>query len=330
MPRNKRPHQVKRVDGASSGKRKRAIVSPSAAPHHHTPRAQNAESTPASPKSIEDVARLFIGVNSSSSCGKAYENTERASVQLKKAKGSTKRLREDVENDTVGKRLPMKRHKSPTIGVLSSTATITTMTERKTRRPPKAAGRNEDDDDDDVELAKAVQAQTLSFLQRLSSKSSTAFWGLRDVAQGKRCTAAATAATATSSLSSSSSPSSKKAAKSSAKGTRKLLDDGKELWRVGGPYIPCYQDGDSDGGERESGHTSGSESKSSTSSSEPSWVTDSSEDMDDGSNDDGNYAEKSSPVATGASSRRGVAGARKQSGGGCLFQGGDDGVWDDD
>ncbi|CAG9583963.1 conserved hypothetical protein [Leishmania major strain Friedlin] len=329
MSKNKRPRLAKKAGKASHGKRKRATSLPAVAPDHRTPRVQHAESTPAAPKSIEDVARLFIGVGRSSDNGdKAYASTESISLQMKKAKGSMKRLREGAENGTGGRNSSMKRQKGSTTGALSFAITNNTVTlERKARRQPKVAERCEDDDDEeDVELSKAVQAQTLSFLQHLNSKSSKTFWELRDVAQGKLSAASATTATSSSSQLPSSSRT--KAAKGNAKGAKKLADDGEELWRVGGPYISGDQADDTDESERECGRTSDSELQSSTSSSEPSWVTDSSEEEDGGGSDD---EAESAPVAAGATSRRSAAEPPKRGGGGGrLFQGGGDGVWDED
>ncbi|AYU83793.1 hypothetical protein, conserved [Leishmania donovani] len=326
MSKDKRPRLAKKAGKASNRKRKRVTSLPTAAPVHRAPRMQHAESTPAAPKSIEDVARLFIGVGKSSSNGdEAYASTESISLQIKRAKASMRRLREGAENGAGERNSPMKRQKRSTTGTLSSATTNNTMAfERKARRQPKVAERYEDDEDDeeDVELSKAVQAQTLSFLQHLNSKSSKAFWGLRDVAQGKLSAAAAT--TATSSSSQLPSFSRTKAAKGNAKGAKKVADDGEQLWRVGGPYISSDQADDTDESKRERGRTSDSESQSSTSSSEPSWVTDSSEDED--------YDEaESAPVAAGATSRRNAAEPLKRGGGGGrLFQGGGDGVWDED
>lgn len=334
MSKDKRPRLAKKAGEVSNGKRKRVTSLPTAAPDHRAPRMQRAESAPAAPKSIEDVARLFIGVGrSSSSGGEACAGTESISLHMKKAKGSMKRLREGAENGTVGKNSPMKRQKRSTTGALPSATTNNAMAfERKAGRQPKVAGGYEVDevDEEDVELSKAVQAQTLSFLQHLNSKSSKAFWGLRDVAQGKL--SAATATTAMSSSSPLPSSSRTKAAKGNAERAKRLADDGEELWRVGGPYIPSDQADDTDESERERGHTNDFESQSSTSSSEPSWVTDSSEEEDGG----GSYAEgydeaEIAPVAAGATNRRSAAEPPKRGGGGGrLFQGGGDGVWDED
>ncbi|GET93512.1 hypothetical protein, conserved [Leishmania tarentolae] len=328
MSKDKRPSLAKKDGGASTGKGKQATSSPTVAPDRSASRLQHAESKPTLPKRIEDVSSLF-GLGSSSRGGEACASAKSISLNIKKAKGSMKRLREVSEDGTVGKNSQKKRQKSSTVNALSSATASNTVTfEKKAYRQPKVTKRyDEEEDEEDIDLSKAVQAQTLNFLQNLSPKSRKVFWGLRDVAQGKLSAAAATT-TATSSSPSLPSPSRAKAAKGSAKRTQKPADDGGELWRVGGPYIANDQDDDTDDTERKLGHTNDSESQDSTSSSEPSWMTDSSEEDDGGSNDE---ELESASVAAGATNQPSAAeSSRRGGGGGRLFQGGCDGVWDDD
>ncbi|KAG5490573.1 hypothetical protein JKF63_00693 [Porcisia hertigi] len=318
----KKPLQKMKGRDAAQAKHQQTTSRPTAASGEHPPRTQNREgTTPSAPKSIQDIARLFIGA---SSVGEALENTERHTTQLKNAKSLTKRPREGAENDAFGNRSQAKRSMGSAIASSSSSTTNTIITLKgKAHKQTKRTENHENgDDEEDAELSKAVQAQTLHFLQHLNSKSSKAFWGLRDVAQGKRSAAAAAAAATASS------PSGKKTAKRGTKGAKKAVHDEEEMWRVGGPYIPGDEDSYTSENEPERGCSDRSESRDSTSSSEPSWITDSSEEGEVSSNGDTDSAQ----VATGTTSRRSMPRPPKQGGGGGghLFQGGSDGVWDDD
>ncbi|KAG5465001.1 hypothetical protein LSCM4_00450 [Leishmania orientalis] len=335
MPKDRRCRSAKKANRAPTAKSKRAAFPLTAASDRDIPQMRTAEGIPNAPNSMGGVARLCIGVDSGSSGGTVNTRSERNRAQLRTKGGATKRLREDAGNGTTGAHSPAKRHKSSVISSLAPAATnIAIAFKRKAGKQPEAAKRHENDGDEeeDVELSKAVQAQTLSFLQHLNASSRKAFWELRDVAQGKR-SAAATSATAALPASPSPSSSSKRATKGSAKEAKKLADDGEELWRVGGPYNPRDQDGDTDGSGGERGATSDCESQVSMSSSEPTWVTDSSGEEEDGGSDDKNDDDaESARVATGAARQRRTAGPPKRgsSGGGRLFQGGGDGVWDED
>ncbi|KAG5464267.1 hypothetical protein LSCM1_00448 [Leishmania martiniquensis] len=318
MSNNRRSRPAKRINGAAKAERRRVASSPTAAPDRHIPPIPQAKSVLSAPKSIEDIASLFIGASSGGSGGNVYESNERIRSKRKNATGPTKRPREDAGNLTTGKHSPAKRHKRSVICSLSPKVTSPTIESgRKAGSQPGAANRHENDEDDeeDIKLSKAVQAQTLGFLQQLNPTSRKVFWGLRAAAQGKQSAAAAATA-----------------AKGKAKEAKKVADRVEEIWRVGGAYMTRGADGDIDGSDRGRGAISDCESQVSTSSSEPSWVTDSSEGEEDFRSEDeaGNDME-SAPVATGAARRCSTVGPPKRGGGGGrLFQGDGDGVWDED
>lgn len=337
MAKNKKPGKAQRVAAASLRK-----SSNSAAPHGLG--GQGGASKPAAPKSIEDVARLFIGTSDTGGSDPV------ADTHAVAAKGSIKRSREQAGAlSTDKKNAPLKKRKTGTVQLEKASPP------RRTAAAAAAVAKQEEnedseDDEEDAELSKAVQARTLSFLQHLSSQNSKAFWGLRDVAQGKR-SAPVAAAPAASSSGKSSTSATTAAGSSVKKGKQKgrvLADDGEELWRVGGPYIPSDDDVDGRvGGSAAARGGAGSSDRSnsdggsqdSDTSSEPSWVTDSDDEEDGGEasassatdqseDDDGDAVSAVLHNARGSQQRQRPQARR--GGGGRLFQGGGDDVWDED
>ncbi|KPA81462.1 hypothetical protein ABB37_03821 [Leptomonas pyrrhocoris] len=331
---------------------------------------RKAESEPAAPRSIEDVARLFIGdaavveqlVKANSATAQRQSNTKRprdtsADVPVD-ALPAKSRINKSTDSPGRGQQTPGTQSRSSSAAVEGETK------KKKKCAKAKKAGTSAvgQEDDEDVALSRAVQAKALSFLQHLNPNRSKAFWGLRDVAQGKApkavkpslSPAPAGALFSSSSLSTSATATYKKVGKNKrSKKNRALADDGEELWRVGGPYIPSGEEesgsgdvealgGRSQRGVREvddddDGNSNDSDALSSSSdtSSEPSWMQDSSED-DEAEDESGAASDANSDVDANddvprkgdrESSRKDERGVHN--GGGRLFQSHDD-IWDDD
>jgi hypothetical protein len=298
------------------------------------------------PYSIDDVARLFIGDAAT------VEKLVKTNSTAAQHEAGVKR-RHDVPSDVLRGAAKKQKRKA------ASRAKATMKpTKPAVQRPTAKGGDNEEEED--VALSREVQAQTLSFLQHLNPHKSKVFWGLRKVAQGKGTkaekAALSSSAADAAAAASSSSPSAKAAhvmsrtitKKKYEKKSRALADDGEELWRVGGPYIPSDEDDEEeegeafgytrskqrkDGGQRNAPGARDMSSSSSVTSSEPSWLTDSSEEDDDETGEEVDPTSDSSDSEGEGGGRDGKAHRSPHKGigggGGRLFQGGDD-IWDDD
>ncbi|KPI84147.1 hypothetical protein ABL78_6793 [Leptomonas seymouri] len=363
--------------GKDSSTKRRAKSSTSGASKNAAFRASNrqgqqqqqqkltSDSEPAAPQSIEDVARLFIGDAA------VVEEFVKANSIAAQCQRGVKRPRDapaSVPTEAVNTQLQQKKSAgdqtagplaSSTRHLVRSAVAAGTKKERRgqaKKSDVKAEGAGAEVADEDVALSRAVQAQALSFLQRLSPSRSKAFWGLRDVAQGNAPKAVRLSSSSAAAAGPASPPTSSKSSRKGAfkeKGKKKhrvLADDGEELWRVGGPYLASddEESGGGDGryfggrfkppargGDDDSDINSDPLSSSASTSSEPSLVTDSSEDdmVEDESDpvsayssDDGHGNEVRTKGKCGSASKGGRGMHR---GGGRLFQSGDD-IWDDE